>query len=97
MPYFKESTYIDEELRQELNMVLYVPNTNFIFKYFTTLYMTLKDADTCLSYTREYEDFVDDRSTDIADIAFVQQNYLKDQIKEEAEEELRKEKGGWTG
>ena len=75
---------------QELNMVLYVPNTNFIFKYYTTLYMTLKDADTYLSYTREYEDFVDDRSTDIADIAFVQQNYLKDQIKEEAEEELRK-------
>lgn len=75
---------------QELNMVLYVPNVNFVFKYFTTLYMTVKDADTYLSYTKEYEDFIDEKSTDIADIAFVQQNYLKEQIKEEAEEELNK-------
>ncbi|MBO7514401.1 MAG: hypothetical protein J6T47_02080, partial [Lachnospiraceae bacterium] len=51
-----------------------------IFKYFTTLYMTVKNADTYLSYTKEYEDFVDEKSTDIADIAFVQQNYLKDGI-----------------
>lgn len=30
MPYFKESTYIDEELRQELNMVLETGNQNYI-------------------------------------------------------------------
>ena len=30
MPYFKESTYIDEELRQELNMVLETGNTAYI-------------------------------------------------------------------
>lgn len=30
MPYFKESTYIDEELRQELNMVLETGNQAYI-------------------------------------------------------------------
>lgn len=30
MPFFKESTYIDEELRQELNMVLETGNQNYI-------------------------------------------------------------------
>lgn len=30
MPYFKESTYIDEELRQELNMVLETGNQSYI-------------------------------------------------------------------
>src|SRR5574344_400469 len=30
MPYFKESTYIDEELRQELNMVLETGNSAYI-------------------------------------------------------------------
>lgn len=30
MPYFKESTYIDEEMRQELNMVLETGNQNYI-------------------------------------------------------------------
>ena len=30
MPYFKESKYIDEELRQELNMVLETGNTAYI-------------------------------------------------------------------
>lgn len=74
---------------QELDLVLYVPNTNFVFKYYTTIYMTLKGSSDYLSYTDEYKKYIDDKSTDIADIAFVQQNYLKDQIKEEAEEELK--------
>lgn len=30
MPFFKESTYIDEELRQQLNMVLETENTAYI-------------------------------------------------------------------
>lgn len=30
MPYFKESTYIDEELRQQLNMVLETGNQNYV-------------------------------------------------------------------
>ena len=38
MPYFKESTYIDEELRQELNMVLETGNQAYIDSVMTHVF-----------------------------------------------------------
>lgn len=38
MPYFKESTYIDEELRQELNMVLETGNQAYIDSVMTKIF-----------------------------------------------------------
>jgi hypothetical protein len=34
MPFFKESTYIDEELRQQLNMVLETENTEKLIYFY---------------------------------------------------------------
>ncbi|MBO4359092.1 MAG: hypothetical protein J5796_04755, partial [Erysipelotrichaceae bacterium] len=77
---------------KELGMVIYIPNQNFISDYYTTIYMTIDGADQLLSYTDEYKDYIDDRKTDIESIAFVEQDYLKGEIQQKAEEELAEAK-----
>ena len=77
---------------RDLDTVIYVENTNFISEYYSTIYLTLKGADKYVSYTDKYKTYVEEKSQSVKDLAFEQQNYLKDKIQNEALAELNKNK-----
>ena len=74
----------------ELDMVLYVPAKNFLQDYYTTVYLTLDGAAEHISYTEEYDSYIDDKLRDVENFAAVQQEFRKAKIKGEYEEELEK-------
>ncbi|MBO4818726.1 MAG: ABC transporter permease, partial [Firmicutes bacterium] len=94
---FVESpTYISKALgssnldNMELDMVLYVPAGNFLQDYYTTVYLTLDGASKYVSYTDEYDEYIEDKKADIENFAAVQQEFRKAKILDEYEEELAK-------
>ncbi len=68
---------------QDLDAVLYVPNQNFIFDYYTTIYLTLEGADERISYTSAYEDFVEEKTVSIESTRKDQESFLRDRIYDE--------------
>ena len=73
---------------RELDTVIYVPNSNFVFKYYTTMYVTLDGSKDYLSYSREYNDYIDKAKLNVEDMAFEQQNVLKERIIKEYEDDI---------
>ena len=76
---------------QDLDLIVYLPNSNFISEYYTTVFITLKDSRKLLSYTKDYERFVEKNSDPLKDTAFLRQDILKNKIIEEAEKKLEEE------
>ena len=68
---------------QDLTNILFIPNENFIFDYYTTIYLTVKDADKQLSYTKGYQDYIDMMESSIESTKNHQQAYLRDKIYDE--------------
>ncbi len=73
---------------QELDAVLFVKNGNFVFDYYTTIYLSVKDADKKMSYTAEYQSFVDDAVSFVEATKNHQEGYLRDKIYEENKAKL---------
>lgn len=73
---------------KELSLVAYLPNSNFIFEYYTTIYLTLDGSKDMLSYTKEYEEYINENKENVEYLAAAQQEYLKDKITQEYQEEL---------
>lgn len=73
---------------KELELIAYVPNTNFKAEYYTTIYLTLKGSKDTVSYTDEYKDFIDGNRYIVEDVATSQQSYLKNKIYTEHKQEL---------
>lgn len=64
----------------DLETIIYIPNSNFIFDYYTTIYVTLNETDNVNSFTTKYENIVSDSFEDIEILKNRQQNYLKETI-----------------
>jgi putative ABC transport system permease protein len=73
---------------QDLTHILFIPNGNFVFDYYTTIYLTLKGADQPISYTEAYRDFIDSRIGSVESTKNHQQAYLRDRIYDENMEKL---------
>ena len=73
---------------QDLEAVLFVSNKNFMFDYYTTIYATLKDADSFISYTDPYEEFVDEHMVSLQTTKNHQEAYLRDKIYDENSKKL---------
>lgn len=73
---------------QDLDLVVYIPNVNFISDYYTTAYLIFKDSKDYISYTDDYYNFIEKAKSDIEGTAFIQQNYLKNKIITEYQDEL---------
>ncbi|MBR4462886.1 MAG: FtsX-like permease family protein [Erysipelotrichaceae bacterium] len=65
---------------QELDGVVFIPNSNFIFDYYTSIYLKLKGTEKYISYTSEYEDYVETLTGSIESTKNHQQSYLRDRI-----------------
>ena len=68
---------------QDLDSILYIPNDNFIFDYYTTIYLTLKGADETMSFTDEYDDYIASKIGSIEATRNGQESYLRDKIYDE--------------
>jgi len=68
---------------QDLDAILFVPEKNFIFDYYTTLYLNVNGADEYMSYTPEYEDYISEKLTSIEATKNKQEGYLRDRIYKE--------------
>ena len=73
---------------QELESVLYINNDNFLSEYYTTVYLTVNDADKLFSFSNEYEVFMEEASEDVASFAVAQQDQLKDKLLDEYREKI---------
>ena len=65
---------------QDLDAILFVPEKNFIFDYYTTLYLNIAGADEKMSYTAGYEDYIEEKSASIEATKIKQEGYLRDKI-----------------
>ena len=73
---------------KDLQAVIFIPNANFIFDYYTTMYVTLEDAGKLVSYTDKYDRFIETQKASFENEIYPQQAYLRDRLVEEAKEEL---------
>ena len=77
---------------QDLDGILFIPNDNFIFEYYTSIYLKLKGTEKAVSFTREYEDRVDALTGSIESTKNSQQSYLRDKIYNENLQKLNEAK-----
>ena len=75
---------------ETLNSIILVPNGNFIFDYYTTMYLTLKGSKETVSFSKEYDKFIKEKEIQLENSSLVQQDFLKNQMLENAKEELEK-------
>ena len=73
---------------QDLDLIVYVPKDNFVFEYYTTVFLTLEGARDKQSYTSDYDDYIESKLDLVEDMAASQQDYLKTKIYDEYKEEL---------
>ena len=76
---------------ETLSCVMMIPNNNFITDYYTTMYITLDGTKDIISNTAAYDDYIKKNRILIENTAAQQQNYLRDQIIEEASGQLEEQ------
>lgn len=72
----------------DLDTVIFVPNNNFVGEYYTTLSLTIKNANNYETLEDEYYDFIKVEKEKIEEFAKTQQNTLKNKIINDALEEI---------
>ncbi len=72
----------------ELNEVAYIPNSNFLSEYYTTVYVTVNDADALNSFKEEYKEFVSEYEEDLRIFANRQQEVLKASLLDEYRDKI---------
>ena len=77
---------------QDLSNILFIPKENFVFDYYTTIYLTIKGADARLSYTEGYQNYIDTMMPSIEATKKAQQSYLRDKIYDENMDKLNEGK-----
>ena len=73
---------------QDLDAILFIPKRNFVFDYYTTIYLTVQGANEKMSYTADYEDLMQDKISSIEATKNKQEAYLRDKIYDENKEKL---------
>ncbi len=71
-----------------LQAVLYVDPINFVADYYTTVFLTVDGAKEEMAYSNAYEDVVNNVKAKVEELAKTQQEYLKDDLIKDAEEEI---------
>ena len=74
----------------ELDLVIYTHNLAFKSEYYTTVYLTLKDAKDKNSFRREYTDFTEEKIADVEAFAAHQQDDFKEYLTEQYTEEIQR-------
>ena len=73
---------------KELEMILYVPNNNFISEYYTTLYVRLADTDNYDTFSEEYDNYVDECRAKLDKFSSEHSSDFRDKIYEQAMQQL---------
>ena len=72
----------------DLEMVLYLPDEDFLSEYYTTVYLTFRDAAALDSFSREYDDFITEEKAELQAFANTQQDVLKESLLADYEKEI---------
>ncbi len=72
----------------ELDTVIFVMNDNFKSEYYTSVYLTLEEAEDYDAFSDEYKDYVERSTMSVERTKANQGNYLKDKIIKDYEEEI---------
>lgn len=72
----------------DLNAILFIPNDNFIFDYYTSLYVTFDSTQDKLAFSETYQDEVDRNLRVLERTKENQSSFLKDKIIAEAEQKI---------
>ena len=73
---------------EELDFVILIPNTNFIYEYYTTMYLTLEGAEEYTADSTEYEKYIKQQKSELENVVYEQQSFLRDRLVNEATEQL---------
>ena len=71
-----------------LDTVIFVDDSQFLADYFTSIYITLKDARPLEAFTTEYRDFVENSLDDLDSVIRKQQTVRRDETIEEVIQEI---------
>jgi len=74
---------------QDIDVVVFVPSENLIFKYYTTVFLTLDGSQEYISFSKEYENYISEHLNIVEEIANKQQDYLKEKILDDYKNELQ--------
>lgn len=75
---------------KDLNLVIYVPNNNFISEYYSCLYIKFDGSEQLNSFSKEYEDYIDANSKKLDEFSINQSQELRNSIIEDAIKEIEK-------
>lgn len=75
-----------------LDTVVYIPNSNFIREYYSTLYLTIDGARDLFSFSNEYKNLIEEKEELLENFTKEQSQSLRNKIVSEAKEELDKAK-----
>ena len=74
---------------EEIEGIILVPNANFVYEYYTTMYLTINGASNLVSDSKEYENYIALNKVDLENVVFTQQTYLRDKLIEEYGQQLK--------
>lgn len=73
----------------DIQNVIYVKNENFVADYYTSVYVTFKDAKGYTAFSKKYKNFIADNLKELEDTASLQQDHRKNQIIKEIEDKIK--------
>lgn len=73
----------------ELDIVVFVPESNFKADYYTTVYFTTPEGETYNSFGKDYDRYIESVKSDMTVFAKKQQDNLKETLLEEYREKIR--------
>jgi putative ABC transport system permease protein len=72
----------------DLDTIIYIPASNFLSEYYTTVYVTVNGAKEFNSFSKDYDEFISESKGDIDVFAKSQQDELKEKLLDEYREKI---------
>lgn len=69
---------------KDLGSIIYIPNSNFIFDYYTSMYLSVEGARDLSSFSDEYKNYIDEKITLLEDFSKDQSQALRNSVIDEA-------------
>ena len=73
---------------ENLTSAMLVPNSNFVTDYYTTIYLNFDGSKDYISFTKDYENYINEKKTELDNFVRVQQDKRREQLMIEAQKEL---------
>ena len=75
-------------LNMDLDMIIYIPNENFLSDYYTTVYLNVEGGSDYVSLSKAYSNYIQEKQVIVEDVASSRQHITRDEIIGKVEKQL---------